>query len=359
VRGVWEPGFWPVVVLVLWLGLLDRDSVKGIADLLHYVDDAFSASFSPVLSFYAPYNRDMPASQAKFLQLLDLIGVPHEDSKQQHGVVLEIIGFEVDISTMTIWMSDDAKANLATAIHNFINNPPNPRQQTLRSWLRILGYANWALNVFPLLKPGLNSSYNKVARRKFMNALIYVNKQTRNDLLWFAEQVESLEGIWVLNTEEWGANEVDFQIWGDASPVGLAFFSPTHKMAYVADPVVDQERTFNIFFNEAVTVLAALEWAASLNAPPKHLAIHTNSTTSFAIFNTLRALEVYNPIIMAAVKIRLESNIDLRIFHIEGKKNVVANALSRCAFAVARLYMPDLSIRQFMPPLDMSGAAKV
>jgi hypothetical protein len=62
----------------------------------------FCASFSPTLMLHKPYNHFIPASQAEFLLLLDSIGVPHEDAKQQHGIVLEIIGFEVDLAAMTI-----------------------------------------------------------------------------------------------------------------------------------------------------------------------------------------------------------------------------------------------------------------
>lgn len=141
------------------------------------------------------YNRLMPVAQARFLSLLDYLGVPHEDPKQQHGVSLEIIGSLVDISSLSIKMLPASKNCLVAAIWEFVNEPPFPRQQTTRAWLRILGHANWALNVFPLLKPALNSSYNKVAGRKFMNARIFINKQTREDLLWFVDQVEQLEGV--------------------------------------------------------------------------------------------------------------------------------------------------------------------
>ena len=64
---------------------------------------------------------------------------------------------------MTISLSKEAKSKLVNVICDFILNPPLPHHQTTRAWLHILGYANWALNVFPLLKPALNSSYNKVA----------------------------------------------------------------------------------------------------------------------------------------------------------------------------------------------------
>ena len=224
----------------------------------------------------------------------------------------------------------------------------------MQSWLCILGHANWALNVFPLLKPALNSSYNKIAGHTYMNAPVYLNKQVSTDLLWFVEQVERLDGVRMFDVEEWSAADADFEIWGDASASGLAFWSAKHRVTYIADPIVDIEGQFNIFFNEALTVLAALQWAASLSPPLRHLAIHTDSSTSFGIFNSLRALDLYNPIILESVKIWIEHNIDLHVFLIEGKKNVVADALSWRLLGLARQFAPGLSIRNFAPPLNLT-----
>ena len=58
----------------------------------------------------------MPSPQAQFLELLDEIGLPHEDAKQLHGLVLEIIGFEVDLLRMAISLPADAKTQLVDAI---------------------------------------------------------------------------------------------------------------------------------------------------------------------------------------------------------------------------------------------------
>src|SRR5258708_482502 len=299
----------------------------------------------------------MPTAQVQFLKLLDEIGLPHEDAKQLHGSVLEIIGFEVDLLKMSITLPADAKAQLVDAIQHFVHNPPSPRQQTTRAWLRILGYANWGLNVFPLLKPVLNSSYDKVAGHTFMNAPIFLNKRTIEDLLWFADQVELLEGVRMFDNEIWDASEADLQIWGDASAVGLAFWVPLHNVAYIADPIVDAECNFNVFYNEALAILATLQCASSLNPLPKCLAIHTDSSSSFSIFNSLRAASIYNPIIFASVKIHLELKINLHIFFIEGKKNTIADALSRCALPLARHLSPGLKILFFTPPQLSMGAS--
>src|SRR6266850_1414570 len=126
----------------------------------------------------------MPVPQAHFLQILDDIGLLHEDAKQLHGDKLEIISFEVDLPNMTIHIPPESKQKLVMNIRDFILNPPAAHQQPTQAWLHILGYANWALNVFPLLKPALNSSYDKVSGHMFMDTPLYFNKRTPSDLLW-------------------------------------------------------------------------------------------------------------------------------------------------------------------------------
>ncbi len=125
----------------------------------------------------------------------------------------------------------------------------------------------------------------------------------------------------------WDASEADLQIWGDASAIGLAFWALLHNVAYIADPIMDAEHNFNVFYNEALTILAALQWASSLKPLPKHLAIHTDSSSSFSIFNSLCTTSMYNPIILSSVKLQLKFNIDL---HVVGRIMVLyVNCLQR------------------------------
>ena len=163
----------------------------------------------------------------------------------------------------------------------------------------------------------------------------------------------------MFDAEKWQADQADFDIWGDASGISLMFWSPKHQIAHIADLIINKEGLFNIFifFNEAVTVLTALQWASSLQPPPKHLAIHADSTTSFGIFNSLCALDHYNPIILESVKIQIKYSIDLHVFHIEGKKNTVTDALSPHSPGLAHHLAPGLINCGFMPPLSMMEAA--
>ena len=118
----------------------------------------------------------MPTNQTLF-PLLNHISLPHEDKKQLFGESLEIIGLVVDLHDMSISMSRNAKKKLMEAIHDFVlNTPDNKHQQPLHVWLRTLGYANWALNAFPILKPALNSSYDKITGKVALSQGIYLNK---------------------------------------------------------------------------------------------------------------------------------------------------------------------------------------
>src|SRR5258708_1276875 len=122
-----------------------------------------------------------------------------------------------------------------------------------------------------------------------------------------------------------------------------------HGVACIANPVIDAEKQFNVFFNEALTILAALEWAVTLESPPKCLAIHTDSMTSFGIFNSLRVISTYNPIILQSVKVWLKSKIDLQVFHVDSKKNTVADALLCHLINLAHHFPPALLIHHFNP----------
>ena len=76
-----------------------------------------------------------------------------------------------------------------------LNTPDNKCQQMLRTWLRTLGYANWALNAFPILKPALNLSYDKVSGKTLLSQAVYINKDVQNDLLWFADTAARLDSV--------------------------------------------------------------------------------------------------------------------------------------------------------------------
>ena len=137
-----------------------------------------------------------------------------------------------------------------------------------------------------------------------------------------------LDGVCLFNAKDWDAAEADVQIWCDASKDRLAFWAPDTSSAFIRDPILDDDVSFNIFLNEALAILAALQWSTTLLLSPAHLAIHTDSSNSFDIFNSLQASGPYNSILMSATATWINYGINLQVFFIEGKCNIIANALS-------------------------------
>ncbi|KAF8226059.1 hypothetical protein L208DRAFT_1303905 [Tricholoma matsutake] len=84
--------------LVLWIAVF----VTLIVDLFTYVDNSFSWDLACNTTYYAPYSKHLPSKQAKFLSLLDEVGVHYDEHKQVSGSCLKIIGLTVDANAMTI-----------------------------------------------------------------------------------------------------------------------------------------------------------------------------------------------------------------------------------------------------------------
>jgi hypothetical protein len=147
------------IALVLWIAIF----IYAINDLLGYVDDEFSWEFAFNTKWYPPYNKFLPTKQANLLYLWDLLGIPHEERKQVFSTPLTIIGFEVDPNAMTITMPLDARSDLIRAVRPFA---VIGTRRPLRDFQRLAGWINWALNVYPLLRPGLSTMYEKMKPRR-------------------------------------------------------------------------------------------------------------------------------------------------------------------------------------------------
>ena len=130
----------------------------------------------------------------------------------------------------------------------------------------------------------------------------------------------------------------------------VGFYSPT--------PVETTDKY--IFSLEALCVLSAICHITDvLHMPPMaRVLIYTDNDNTVTIFNTLRCLPHYNPILINAAAACISSNIQLRVLHIPGHLNCVANVISQNNFSLARQDVPDLVISPFLPPQLPLGAPK-
>ena len=342
--------------LVTWIALY----VFSIEHLKDYVDDAFSFERADHFLYYPPYRTTYPAKQARLLQLWDELGVPHDQAKQEFGSVLRIIGLEVDPNAMTVTMDIDARNELVQLISNFAITG---KKRTLKEFQRIAGHVNWAFNVFPLLKPGLSAIYSKMAGKNRDLGTIRVNTLLVNELSWVARRINSSSGVHLLKSIEWDPRSSDscaFTAFTDASGIGLGFFLPSSKLAFQC-PLPSLNASEHIFFFEALAVCSTFHYFATQlpNSDCNRLVIYTDSSNTVDIFNSLRASAPYNRMLISAMNVVLDHDIDFRVLHVRGVDNPIADAISRFKNDLAVSLCPGLVIRNFEPPRDALGAGRV
>ncbi|SJL14225.1 uncharacterized protein ARMOST_17681 [Armillaria ostoyae] len=337
--------------LVLWIAIF----IKMLTDIFCYVDDSFSWEFADKKTWYSPYHKLLPTKQALLLKLFDELGVPHEEEKQLYGDILTIIGFDVDPNAMTITMPISPRQDLIAAIRNFaIVGSRRP----LHDFDSLAGWCNWSFNAYPLLRPGLSILYAKKHGKSHSFQPIWVSKALCRELIWIAEHLEHMPGILFLDSLEWGIDLADIKVQTDASSKGLGIWLPDLMTGFYSE--VPNNADDHIFFNKALAVVSALLiMLRQLSLKPRRILIYTDNTNTVDMFNSLHAKPFYNPLLITAVDALIEHNAQLRVVHIPGSRNTIADALSRGNNALVFQHYPKAHLSEFCPPELKSGSDAV
>ena len=247
--------WWSVMSLVLWVATRHY----GCRSLLDYVDDVFSHDFADAMVLYLRYRALMPRNQRQLLTCFDELDIPHDQPKQTNGVSQAIIGMQVDAGALSITMPPESKHALVEAIDAFCTTRARAKHLTrpLRKCQALAGHVNWALNVYPRLRPGLASLYEKMQGPYVPHRSVYVNATITRDLLWLVQRIRESSGVFLLQSLAWHAEEADLLVFTDACLSGIGFWSPQHVTAfYGAVPL--SKRSEPIFFHEAFAVACAI-----------------------------------------------------------------------------------------------------
>ncbi|KAF9244261.1 hypothetical protein BU15DRAFT_42310 [Melanogaster broomeanus] len=254
-------------------------------------------------------------------------------------------------------MSDDSRLKLIEDLKAFAQHGT---RRALRDFQCIGGYLNWALNVYPLLRPGLCAIYGKTAGKLQQRAPLWINKDVERELNWVIQHLQHSDGVYFLKSVSWSYRHLPssvLRVYCDASPLAMAYWFPTLRLAFQSNITEDGPNN-TIFFFEALTVCAAIHEATSRTAPGERLAVFTDNLNTVQMFNSLATLPTMNWLLMDTVDCVSRDGVDFRVFHVSGVKNTVADHLSRLRNQDAIDAVPGLSIHTFQPPRCTLGAAK-
>lgn len=291
------------------------------------------------------------------------------------GTPLTIIGIRVDPNVMTltlplearlrlleeltVWSTEPRKSEKSSDGGKPSKNSKKPVHFKLKRWQKMNGWMNYSFNVYPLLKACLNNFYPKMAGKLKPEQRIYTNTAVRADFRWAKSHIETSDGVHVLKSRSWREPDADHTFFCDASLEGLGFWDTGHNLGFYAASSVFPDAPKDIIFHfEALCVLSALTHIHQTSANSRRIIIHTDSSNTFDIFNSLRCQPAYNHILKSAIDILIDGLHDLRVLHIPGDENGVADALSRFDFARAENLSPGLKTRTFQPPQVALGCAK-
>ena len=339
--------------LVAWIAKHER----GVGYLANYVDDSSGCDLSGNTLLYEPYGKFLPANQTKLLCLWDDLGIPHKPHKQVFGSPLVIIGIEVDPNRMTLKLPEEATQRLLEELALWSSKPPSNASGSfkLKHWERLAGWFNWALNVFPLLRPALNNFYAKMNGKQKREQRVYINNAVRDDLVWAINHIKNSNGVHLFKSITWTPDSADVVIFCDACPDGMGFWYPFSKEGYYAPTPVNSPSNA-IFYYESLCVLSALHHVQSKARQGSKILIYTDNANTVDMFRSLRCLPAYNPLLKSAVDVLIKRDFSLRVLHVPGENNVIADALSRIQFSIALEKEPCLRLYDFHPP-ELVGSA--
>ena len=135
----------------------------------------------------------------------------------------------VDVNALSMTLSNESKETFITKLKWWCK--PG-RKEKLRRWYQMGGWMNWAMNVYPRLRPALNNFYPKLRGHCDSTSLIWVNNNIQEDFSWAVKILESSSGIRLLKLVTWDSNDATLTIFCNACPKGMGFWYPDLDIAF-------------------------------------------------------------------------------------------------------------------------------
>ena len=195
----------------------------------------------------------------------------------------------------------------------------------------------------------MSNVYAKIGGKSESHTKIFVSKAIIRDLDWFITHVRNSDRIYLFEDVDWDAGQADLTAYSDVCLSGLGFFFEDLKEGFQCSIPQDPPKG-TIFYFEALAVVSAVDAATHLSSIPSCLLVFSDNTNTLNIFHSLHCLPPYNELLKFMVLILIKYEISLRVLHVPGIHNSVADSLSCFDNDKVFAMCPQLSISNFQPP---------
>lgn len=347
--------------LVLWIA----ENIWRLPDICCYVDDNFSWDFASRMRDYngKRYVKRLPEKQVRLLELWDLIGIPHASKKQEYGSILSILGFRVDLQIMRVSISEHRRERILATISEFCATSA----MSLRECQMLAGSINWIFEVNPLLRPGIDSLHQEMAKVGHSNdgtAPVAMTRRVVSDLQWLSSLLQGTKGVHFSSTVSWVPDQAHSVAYVHASPEGFGIWFPFSKQAFYhryRSPITSS------FLSDvhAFAVACAIDRSAKvwnrlggLEGRPSRFAVLTQDKATVTIFGQLHARDELRDTLLSSVEMLVRGDMDIFVSQ-QGKKDdfEFVVRLSSESKDVLDTDYPGVFIRELIIPVELARRA--
>ncbi|KAK4701750.1 hypothetical protein P7C70_g4478, partial [Phenoliferia sp. Uapishka_3] len=360
------PYLWTsIMAAILWIV-----QQRGVIEHpLAYMDDAFGLDTSGIMverTFHGE-TKIIPLEVAEILNVWYEHGIQFGWKKVVWGVKIPVLGISLCLNTLTASIPEPSVKKYTDEVRSFLAHPK--RCPPLKWWRSITGYGSYVCTVVPHARLWLTPLYEKLsfkggAPKNLPHLGVFINKSVIRSLEAIVEELERGEPLSLVDPglTEWGESDADLVVYTDACLVdkkksgsGLGFWFDLGGVRhhYYSRPKV---RYAKIQLAETLTVGAAIECVLKLKIPGlRRLLIRTDSSAAVFAFDSGVSSDTdklpLRSIVLGSYIATRKSKVDVRVLHVSGSDNDLADRLSRAPKHILRSEYPHL--RRFRPPTHL------
>lgn len=300
-------------------------------DLLdHYLDD-----FMLIIPA-SPYIQSITQSASSgYIAITDLLGIPRNDSKDECGTVVAVLGYEVDTSTFTLRVPYPKLVEAYRTTADILGKA----SISLYEAESLAGFLGFCAPAVKLGRVFMRSLWSFIAampegRSKFIRRRIPTD--LRYDLIWWRDLLPHWNGVCFFDT----VSRPIISLYTDASRTGLGGFyisglGPLNTELVPEENAfavpIDQSNTdkhFDINIHEMEAINYALKSWGSIWASSTVIVFTDNKTSELGLLKQTLRSPANTPLRQTLLR-AAALDITLQPTWIEGSANVLADALSR------------------------------
>ena len=290
---------------------------NGVQDLLQYLDDYFTAGPADT--------GDCQRNIGKMVQVCRDLGFAVNPSKvTPPASVTNFLGIDID-SVQGVARIDPEHLQ---AISQELSGFRWARSATKCEILSLIGKLHFICRVCPPGRAFLHRMIDVSKKAKYLYHRIKLSAEFRGDIEWWLTYLPTWNGVSFLYDEEW-TNSPDVELFTDASDKGFGcyFQGEWCQGTFPLHSFGDKQMSINWHKLYAVTMALVL-WGPQLAG--KLLLFHCDNAS---VVHIMAKASLHSKTMMALVHtftlLAMQHHVHIKVQHIAGLNNEVADALSR------------------------------